>query len=135
MGRYLQCSRMKYPLAIVNRLLEVFGDKLCVGYDIMCMFSKIVKKSGIAALAALLMMDGAVPSFHRHAHNRLCQVHWHPMYIEGIGKEDLEGCERLFSASNGLAPTTRLATRFHRQQEIEEHFQFWSADKHIESGE
>lgn len=126
---------MKYPLAICKRLLDVFGAKLCTGYDIMCMFSKVLKKSSIGPLAAQLEMDGAVPSFHGHAHNRLCQVHWHPMYLEGIGKEDMEGCERLFSASNGLAPSTRLATRFHRQQAIEEHFQFWSADKHAESGE
>ena len=57
------------------------------------------------------------------------------MYIEGIGKEDLEGCERVFSASNMLASTTRLCTAFHRVQDIEEHFLFWDEDKHVESGQ
>ncbi len=125
---------MKYLLAVTKRLLDVFGEKMCIGYDIMCMFSKIVKKSKIAELAVLMGLEGAVPSFHGHAHNCLCQVHWHPNYIEGIGKEDLEGCERVFSASNALAPGTHLASRFHRQQDIEEHFLFWSEDKTFESG-
>lgn len=126
---------MKYPLAVTNRLLEVYGPKIFVGYDIFCMFSKVVKKSAIGPIAVQKGLEGGVPSFHGHAHNRLCQVHWHPMYINGIGKEDLEGCERVFSASNALAPSTRLATPFHRQQAIEEHFKFWSADKYCETGE
>lgn len=125
---------MKYPLAVVKRLLDVYGKNLCVGYDIMCMFKKVLTKSAIAGFAASMELEGAVPSFHGHAHNRLCQVYWHPTYIDGIGKEDLEGCERVFSASNALAAGTRLATRFHRQQDIEEHFLFWSMDKHAESG-
>ncbi|KAJ6600993.1 hypothetical protein DFH09DRAFT_1243004 [Mycena vulgaris] len=39
-------------------------------------------------------------------------------YVEGMGLEDLEGCERYFSRSNGLARSCRYASRFHRQQEI-----------------
>lgn len=125
---------MKYPLAVLKRLIDVFGENLCIGYDIMCMFWKIVKKSKIDSLAVSNQVEGAVPLFHGHAHNRLCQVHWHPNYIEGIGKEDLEGCEQVFSASNALAPGTRLASRFHRQQDIEEHLLFWSDNKTFESG-
>ncbi|KAF8182173.1 hypothetical protein K438DRAFT_1486466, partial [Mycena galopus ATCC 62051] len=39
-------------------------------------------------------------------------------YVEGMGLEDLEGCKRFFSRSNGLAKSCRYASRFHRQQEI-----------------
>jgi hypothetical protein len=35
-----------------------------------------------------------------------------------MGLEDLEGCERFFSRSNGLAKSCCYASRFHRQQEI-----------------
>ena len=71
-----------------------------------------------------------VGAFHGHAHNRLCQLSWHPMYIEGTGHTEGEGCEHVFSASNELARSTRHATRFHRHQAIEEHFAFWNEDKY-----
>ncbi|KAH9947990.1 hypothetical protein B0H21DRAFT_708025 [Amylocystis lapponica] len=38
-----------------------------------------------------------VPAFHGHSHNRGCQVNWHPMYMEGVGKED-------FEVVNGASP-------------------------------
>ena len=40
-----------------------------------------------------------------------------------MGLEDLEGCERFFSKSNGLAPSLRYASVFHRQQKIVEFMQ------------
>ncbi|KAJ6456531.1 hypothetical protein C8R45DRAFT_943716 [Mycena sanguinolenta] len=84
---------VKYPLAIVKELLDAFGMKLGAGYNIGC-------------------------SFHGHAHNRLCQLRFLAINVEGMGLEDLEGCERFFSRSNGLAKSCRYASRFHRQQEI-----------------
>ena len=84
---------MKYPLAIVNKLLDTFGANILIGYDIMCTFQKTIEQSSIASKAQTLNLKGAVNAFHGYSHNRGCQVHWHPNYIEGIGKEDLEGCE------------------------------------------
>ena len=125
---------MKYPLAITNKLLDVYGDNIALGYDITCTFMKSVEKSTLGPIARSKHLTGITPSFHGYAHNQLCQVYWHPMYVEGIGKEDLEGCERIFSASNALASVTRLSTAFHRVQDIEEHFLFWDESKHVESG-
>ncbi|KAF8545935.1 hypothetical protein OG21DRAFT_1479740 [Imleria badia] len=71
-----------------------------------------------------------VGAFHGHAHNRLCQLNWHPMYIKGMGHSEGEGCKHVFSASNELARSTRHASRFHRHQAIEQHFAFWNADKY-----
>ncbi|KAJ7713193.1 hypothetical protein B0H14DRAFT_2413947 [Mycena olivaceomarginata] len=79
-------------------------------------------------------MQGVVPAFHGHAHNRACQIGWHPLYVDGVGLEDFEECERTFAKSNHLASTTRLATPFHRQQQIDEHFKFHDEDKHAASG-
>ncbi|KAJ6555622.1 hypothetical protein DFH09DRAFT_1248404 [Mycena vulgaris] len=70
-----------------------------------------------------------VGSFHGHAHNRLCQLGFLATYVEGMGLEDLEGCERFFSRSNGLAKSCRYASRFHRQQEIATYV------KHVDSFE
>lgn len=55
--------------------------------------------------------------------------------MEGVGLEDFEECERTFHKSNELASITRLATPFHRQQQIDEHFFFHDLDKHATSGE
>ncbi|KAK7022809.1 hypothetical protein VNI00_016936 [Paramarasmius palmivorus] len=126
---------MKYPLAIVDRLMEDFGLDLCVAYDIMCAFFKTMRRSELVGNKIVKMrLKGVVPAFHGHAHNRKCQLSWHPLYILGVGLEDFEECERAFSRSNHLASITRLATWFHRRQAILEHFYFNDEDKHASIG-
>ncbi|KIK13833.1 hypothetical protein PISMIDRAFT_118100 [Pisolithus microcarpus 441] len=71
-----------------------------------------------------------VGAFHGHAHNCMCQLDWHPQYIQGTGHTEGEGCEHIFAASNELARSTRHATLFHRHQAIEQHFAFWDANKY-----
>lgn len=79
-------------------------------------------------------LRGVVPGFHGYGHGRGCQTNWHPLHVEGAGKEDFEGSERAFSASNGHATGTRLATAFHRVQAIEQHWEFWSEEKYTQTG-
>lgn len=126
--------RMKYPLAVVERLLELYGSDICLGYDIMCAFIKTLSQSVLGPKKVAFHLHGVVPSFHGHAHNRSCQLHWHPMYTEGVGLEDFEECERTFGNSNELAAVTRLASPYHRSQHIDEHFAFHDQDKHAASG-
>ena len=125
---------MKYPLAVVNRLYDLYGADIGLGYDIFCAFIKTLLRSSLGAKTIAMRLQGVVPAFHGHAHNRACQVQWHPMYVEGVGLEDFEECERTFYKSNELASTTRLATPFHHQQQIDEHFFFHDLDKHATSG-
>ncbi|KAJ7789709.1 hypothetical protein B0H14DRAFT_3094867 [Mycena olivaceomarginata] len=66
----------KYPLAVVEELLNAFGMNLGVGYD--------AREKNLKCL---------VSSFHGHVHNRLCQLRFLATYVEGMGLEDLEGCE------------------------------------------
>ncbi|KAF9470952.1 hypothetical protein BDN70DRAFT_909448 [Pholiota conissans] len=124
---------MKYPIALTNALLNRYGKDIGLGYDIMCAFMKTLDNSTLKGRVGEMNLQGIVPAFHGHAHNRLCQVHWHPLYKEGVGLEDLEVCERTFHKSNELASGTRLATPFHRMQEIEEHWNFIDIDKHAAS--
>ncbi|KAI0363427.1 hypothetical protein BV20DRAFT_931127, partial [Pilatotrama ljubarskyi] len=126
---------LKYPIAIVDKLLSVYGEDLKVklGYDIYCEFDKTLKRSSLGPRVEG-RVSGVVPAFHGHSHNRGCQLQWHPMYMDGVGKEDFEGCERFFSLLNGLASGTRLATEFHRHQAIEQYVHFWGMQKHEESG-
>ncbi|KAF8212965.1 hypothetical protein K438DRAFT_1566472 [Mycena galopus ATCC 62051] len=108
----------KYPLAVVQELLDVFSMKIGAGYDIGCHFDATVRYSQLGDQARANKLKCFVGSFHGHAHNRLCQLSFLATYVEGMGLEDLEGCERYFSRSNTLAKSCRYASRFHRQQEI-----------------
>ncbi|KAI6139895.1 hypothetical protein EDD17DRAFT_1782462 [Pisolithus thermaeus] len=100
-------ERAKYPLAVVSKLMATFSDGLGGGYDIRC-----------TTLHTCL-----VGAFHGHAHCRLCQLSHLTSYVEGLGLEDLETCECMFSKSNALASTLRYATAFHRQQAINAYFE------------
>lgn len=113
--------RSKYPLAVVDELLTAFGmdiGRIGGGYDIGCGFNTTIQNSELGDRARANKFKCLVGSFHGHAHNRLCQLSFLATYVEGMGLEDLEGCERYFSRSNGLAKSCRYANRFHRQQEI-----------------
>ncbi|KAG2105063.1 uncharacterized protein F5147DRAFT_746487 [Suillus discolor] len=87
----------KYPLALMNQLLSVFGVNGGCAYD-------IGSNSSLGPLAQSLNLCMMVGAFHGHAHNRRCQLDWHPI--------------------------TRHASPFHRHQMIEEHFAFWDQDKY-----
>ncbi|KAJ7884040.1 hypothetical protein B0H13DRAFT_1628808 [Mycena leptocephala] len=108
----------KYPLAIVDALLDAFGPDVGFGYDIGCGFGKTVKNSPLRTKADRMNFKSLVGAFHGHAHNRLCQLVFLANYVPGMGLEDLEGCERFFSKSNALARSTRYASVFHRRQTI-----------------
>jgi hypothetical protein len=108
----------KYPLAVVEVLLEVFGAGIGGGYDIGCKFRTTLNRSELGPRARDLNYKALVGSFHGHAHNRLCQLSYLATYVKGMGLEDLEGCERFFSKSNALASSLRYASIFHRQQKI-----------------
>ncbi|KIO10568.1 hypothetical protein M404DRAFT_21476 [Pisolithus tinctorius Marx 270] len=112
----------KYPIAIVSRLMKVFGADLGGGYDIGCQFSTTLAKSVIGKDVEQNRHTCLVPAFHGHAHRRLCQLSHLTVYTEGLGLEDLETCERTFSKSNALASSLCYASAFHRQQAINAYF-------------
>jgi hypothetical protein len=63
-----------------------------------------------------------VGAFHGHAHNRLCQLSHLATYVNGLGLEDLEGCECAFPKSNALAASICYASIFHCMQAITTYF-------------
>ncbi|KAK0478992.1 hypothetical protein IW261DRAFT_1551567 [Armillaria novae-zelandiae] len=111
-------EQAKYPLAIVERLLKVFGEQLGIGYDIGCKFGRTINCSPLQELASTKKLCILVGLFHGHAHNRLCQLCNLGTYLTGLGLEDLETLEHFFSKSNALAAGVRYASRFHRRQQI-----------------
>jgi hypothetical protein len=75
---------------------------LGMGYDVGCHFCTTVENSELGEQARRNNLRCLVGSFHGHVHNRLCQLSFLATYVERMGLEDLEGCERYFSRSNGL---------------------------------
>ncbi|KAJ3794127.1 hypothetical protein GGU11DRAFT_846356 [Lentinula aff. detonsa] len=108
----------KYPLAILNRLFEVIGEGIGMGYDIGCAFGTTVANSPLGEKAKHLRFTSLVGAFHGHAHSRLCQTSHLCTYIKGLGIEHLEQCETFFSESNELASSVRHMSVFHRRQAI-----------------
>ncbi|KAH7904048.1 hypothetical protein BJ138DRAFT_1019678, partial [Hygrophoropsis aurantiaca] len=121
---------MKYPLASINKLMEVFGPDILYGYDIECALDKLLRKCSFASAVKENRLQGCVPGFHGFGHNRYCQIYHHSKYKVGSGKEDFESCERVFAETNALAPETQNATEFHRHQAYDEHFAFMDMDKY-----
>ncbi|KAI0640945.1 hypothetical protein C8Q79DRAFT_1014781 [Trametes meyenii] len=123
----------KYPLALLDHILDVLGDNTALGYDIGCTFKETVARSSLVGpKAAQRQVVFAVCAFHGYAHNRQCQLANHPLYLVGFGLEDLEGLERVFSGSNAVARLIRYASRYHWTQALDLHFQHWDDEKYCE---
>ncbi|KAG6819386.1 hypothetical protein H0H93_012292 [Arthromyces matolae] len=121
----------KYPLAIVAKALQVLGACTLFGYDIGCKFKITVDGSSLGPEFASKNCRFCVNAFHGYTHNYLCQLFDHPNTISGMGLEDLETMERVFSASNALGSVTRYMTAYRRRVFIDLHFQQWDADKYF----
>ncbi|TFK59169.1 hypothetical protein BDN72DRAFT_781102 [Pluteus cervinus] len=120
----------KYGLAVVSKLLEMYGAHQCTGYDIGCHFQQTVANSSLGKRAQELDLTFLVDLFHGHAHNRPCQLKNLPLYKTGVGLEDFGTCERIFSASNSAARLVRYSSHYHWLQFIDLHYSQWDEDRY-----
>ena len=116
---------------MTNQLIGIIGSKICCAYDIGCAFNTTLNRSSLRYYVEANKFCLMVGSFHGHALNRLCQLQWHPTYIQGTGHSEGEGCEHIVSSSNNLARASRHATHSYWHQMIKEHFKFWDDDKYV----
>ncbi|KAI0682972.1 hypothetical protein BC835DRAFT_1409499 [Cytidiella melzeri] len=93
----------KYPLAIVLKTLELLEERPLVGYDVGFSFSVTTEKSSLGSAFTASGGRFCVCAFHGYSHSYTCQLEYHPNVITGIGLEDLEMMERIFSITNMLA--------------------------------
>ena len=110
--------------------MDTLGPRLLVGYDIGCVFGGTILSTSLGDKFRELGSRTCVNAFHGYSHNYACQCKNHPNNITGMGLEDLETLERVFSSSNSLAAVTRLASAFRRRLFIEMHFKQWDEDKY-----
>ncbi|KAI0027008.1 hypothetical protein K488DRAFT_8790, partial [Vararia minispora EC-137] len=125
----------KYGLAIVSKILDVYGAHQALGYDINCVFNKTVANSSLGSRARELGMHFVVDAFHCWAHKRKCQLDFHPLYKPSeYGLEDLSTCERLFSSLNRSAKSVRHASSFRWKQILDIHIRQINADRYASLG-
>ncbi|KAG2351418.1 hypothetical protein BDR07DRAFT_1236916, partial [Suillus spraguei] len=79
---------VKYPLAIVAKILDVIGERTLGAYDIGCRFASTVHASSLGPAFMEKQSCLCVDAFHGYAHNYVCQTQHHPLGIEGAGLED-----------------------------------------------
>ena len=116
---------------MVSKAMDALGPGLLVGYDIGCVFGKTILSTSLGAKFQESGSRTCVNAFHGYSHNYKCQCKNHPNNIVGMGLEDLETLERVFSASNSLAAVTRYASAYRRRLFIEMHFRQWDEDKYL----
>ncbi|KAI0059807.1 hypothetical protein BV25DRAFT_1808428 [Artomyces pyxidatus] len=124
----------KYAFAVIDEVIKKCGDDQCIGYDIGCSMDGTVQSSSLQHVARERRLTLLVNAFHGYAHNRLCQVQYHPLYASGLGIEDLETCERVFSSLGAAARLIRHASYFHWKQFIHMHLLQWDEDRYAELG-
>ena len=65
----IQLCSSKYPLAIVAKMLDVFGADLALDYNIGCHFETTLSSSHLGPKACEKNHCCLVGAFHGHAHN------------------------------------------------------------------
>ncbi len=110
------------------------GGKNMWGYDIGCEFLITVNNSSLEPVFTESGSTFCVPAFHGYSHSYNCQVRFHPNRIAGMGIEDLETMERIFSRSNQLASVTRYASPYRRRALIAAYFEHWDDEKYSNLG-
>ncbi|THU87844.1 hypothetical protein K435DRAFT_821823 [Dendrothele bispora CBS 962.96] len=117
-GIFARACRHGFILWIADMIesaLEVFGDCWILGYDIGCRFARTI-------LSSSLGQRFQEKHCRTYSHNIICQQHNHPLSIPGMGLEDLETLERVFSASN------------QRQVFLDIYFRQWDCEKYRNLG-
>ena len=126
--------RAKYPLAILAKALETLPCRSVAGQDIACGFEITARGSSLGDKIAEQELKFIVNAFHGYSHNFQCQLKNHPRAVEGMGLEDFETMERVFSSSNSLASVIRYASPYRRRLFIDFFFRQWDEDKYLNSG-
>ncbi|KIY64702.1 hypothetical protein CYLTODRAFT_456946 [Cylindrobasidium torrendii FP15055 ss-10] len=124
----------KYALSMTAKGLETLGDNVVQGYDIGCSYGETILHTSLAARFKSQHWRSCVNAMHGSLHEIICRLVNHPGIIEGLGLEDLEHLERIFSASNALAAGTRFMTAYRRRVFIDLYFRQWDDEKYSNLG-
>ena len=124
----------KYPLAILAKLCQIAILRYLLGFDIGCAFRVTLANSSLGPAFFASGSRVCVNAFHGYSHSYQCQVQHHPNVVKGMGIEDLETLERIFSASNQLAAVIRYASAYRRHALMTHFFRHWDDEKYANLG-
>ena len=114
---YAICQALKYHSEGLP-----FGDVL---YDIACQwfvhFLERVEKGEYIGVPLEMAIDAFVGKFHLGAHIRECFVMFSLNFAKGLGIIDGEIMETIWAHLNKAAPSTRVMSKAHRQQMLDNH--------------
>ncbi|KAI0749115.1 hypothetical protein C8Q74DRAFT_1222752 [Fomes fomentarius] len=125
----------KYAIAMAAKSCRTLPGKNMHGYDIGCEFSGTLHHSSVGTEFFKTGSRFCVNTFHGYSHSYDCQVNHHSNCISGMGLEDLETMERIFSSSNQLAPVTCYASPHHRHALITLFFDHWDQERYTSISE
>lgn len=123
--------RAKYPLAILAKALDMLPNGSVGGQDIACGFEITARNSSLSSKITEKHFKFIVNAFHGYSHNFQCQIKNHPRVSDGVGLEDFETMERVFSMSNSLTSITRYASPYRRRIFIDFYLRQWDEDKDL----
>ena len=115
---------------IAKAIAVILYVKIMWGYDIGCVFEETVLRSSLGQAFKERGWRFCVNAFHGYSHSYTCQLRHHPNVIKGLGLEDLETLERIFSGSNTLASITRYTSRYRRHALTALYFRQWDHEKY-----
>ncbi|EJU05631.1 hypothetical protein DACRYDRAFT_46829 [Dacryopinax primogenitus] len=125
----------KYSLACLNRLLNVYGQGLALGYDIGCKHSITVSRSSLRHQAKALGLQLYVSAFHSYVHNQKCQLSFHPRFLTTARLEDFKMNERLFSKQNLTTHLYHHDSTYHWHMTLNAFWSRWNDDCRAGIGE
>ena len=126
--------RAKYPLAHITKALDVMEDNLLFGSDIGCSLKKTITSSSLGPKFKVKNCKCCINAVHGYTHNWVCQKENHPNVIKGLGLEDLETLECIFSASNSVTTVTCYLTAYHHRVFIDLFLWQWDEEKYVNLG-
>ena len=113
----------------------MFGKDILFAFVVGCTFSITLARSAISDVVREANFMCCTGSFHGAAHSRSCQLDHIITSKEGAGIYEGEGCERVFSSSNGIVVVTRHASSYYRHLRIHIYFTKWDEEKYERLGD
>ncbi|KAF5346367.1 hypothetical protein D9757_014172 [Collybiopsis confluens] len=111
--------------------------RITLSYDIMCQFHKKmqtrVQSYDVQPPSHITYknMQLLVPKFHLAAHKQLCRFSFSYNYAQGVGRTDGEAVERVWTATNTLAGSTKRMGPGSRSDTLDDHWNDWNWRKSI----
>jgi hypothetical protein len=109
-----------------------------VSYDIVCQWIKHLlerlAKLPPAIRPTVGSLEVVIPKLHALSHNPPCPTDYSFNYLEGVGRTDGEGIERVHSMSGPLCASTKQMGPGYRHDNMDAHWLFWNWQKIVGMG-